>query len=87
MNLKMSGSISTETIAINSFIILCNGGIFLSNSKDFKNLNDQISILSNRGLRINDYEKCKQYLLTNNYYNIINGYSKFFQKNDNDIYI
>lgn len=68
-------------------LILCNGGIFLSNSKDFKNLNDQISILSNRGLRINDYEKCKQYLLTNNYYNIINGYSKFFQKNDNDIYI
>lgn len=47
--------------------------------KPFKTLDEQITILENRGLTINDKEKVKKYLLSNAYYTIINGYSKFFQ--------
>lgn len=54
--------------------------------KEYKTLNQQINILSKRGLVIKNKEDAKLYLLTNNYYNIINGYSKFFQ-NENDKYI
>ena len=46
--------------------------------KEFKTIDEQIAILKERGLAIPDEEKAKQYLLTNNYYNIINGYSKPF---------
>lgn len=46
--------------------------------KKFESLNTQLLILHSRGLKFNDYKKSKQYLLTNNYYNIINGYSKYF---------
>ncbi len=56
--------------------------------KVFKTISQQIEILKERGLIIEDEEKARQYLLTNNYYNIINGYGKFFQqKDDSDIYI
>lgn len=54
--------------------------------KPFKDLNEQLSILHSRGLKINDYKKAKQYLLTNNYYNVINGYSKFFTLPGTDTY-
>lgn len=47
--------------------------------KEFKDIDEQISLLESRGLIIHDHVKAKEYLLTNNYYNIINGYSKFFQ--------
>lgn len=46
--------------------------------KKFETLDGQLLILHKRGLTITDYQKAKQYLLTNNYYNIINGYSKYF---------
>ncbi len=46
--------------------------------KPFKTLDQQIAILKRRGLNVKKYEHAKQYLLTNNYYNVINGYSKFF---------
>lgn len=46
--------------------------------KPFKTLDQQIAILKRRGLNVKNYEHAKQYLLTNNYYNVINGYSKFF---------
>lgn len=50
--------------------------------KEFKTLEDQIALLRSRGLIIPDEEKDKVrlYLLTNNYYNIINGYSKYFPR-------
>lgn len=47
--------------------------------KHFKTLNEQILLLKERGLKIPDNDKAKRYLLTNNYYNIINGYGKYFQ--------
>lgn len=47
--------------------------------KQFKTLDEQILLLQERGLTIPNVEKAKWYLLTNNYYNIINGYGKYFQ--------
>lgn len=49
--------------------------------KPFKSLDEQISLLQARGLVIDDKDKAKLYLLTNNYYNIINGYGKYFPRN------
>ena len=46
--------------------------------KPFKTIAEQISLLKKRGLVINDEPQARRYLLSNNYYNIINGYSKFF---------
>lgn len=48
--------------------------------KKFKTVDEQIKILQNRGLVFPNFEHAKRYLLTNNYYNIINGYGKYFQK-------
>lgn len=48
--------------------------------KEFKSIDEQIELLKSRGLTIKDEEKAAKYLLTNNYYNIINGYSKPFLK-------
>lgn len=55
-------------------------------SKPFKNLNEQLSILSSRDLKFSDYTKHKRYLLSNNYYNVINGYSKFFMDKQTNQY-
>lgn len=88
MVVQESGGIPTGTIAINSSIILNNGGIFLSKVKKFENLDSQISKLESRGMIIKDHELCKRFLLTNNYYNIINGYSKYFQvRSNSDLYL
>lgn len=46
--------------------------------KPFKNIDEQIEILRHRNLKFKDVEKAKKYLLYNNYYNVINCYSKFF---------
>lgn len=46
--------------------------------KEFKTIEEQIDILKSRGMTILDEQKAKKYLLTNNYYNIVNGYSKPF---------
>ncbi|MDY4127963.1 Abi family protein [Peptostreptococcus porci] len=53
--------------------------------KPFKNLDEQIEILKSRGLKFNNENMAKKYLLNYNYYNIINCYSKFFLEN-NDKY-
>lgn len=53
--------------------------------KPFKTINDQIQLLQQRGLIINDIDYASNYLLSNNYYNIINGYSKYFPQ-VNEIY-
>lgn len=47
-------------------------------NKDFRTLDEQVNLLKTRKLIIADEEHAKRYLLSNNYYNIINGYSKFF---------
>lgn len=49
--------------------------------KPFKTLDEQIAILLERGLTIDNVDTCRQYLLTNNYYNTVNGYGKFFHDN------
>ena len=59
--------------------VLWNGGFFVL--KEFKNIDSQLNVLKERGLIIGDYNSAKRYLLTNNYYNIINGYSKYFLEN------
>lgn len=48
--------------------------------KPFLSINQQIKLLEDRGLLIKDIEQAKKYLLTQNYYNIINGYGKFFPR-------
>lgn len=52
-------------------------------SKPFKTITEQIELLHKRGLIITDYKRAKKYLLTNNYYSIINGYSKYFEQSPN----
>ncbi|WP_245191610.1 Abi family protein [Lactobacillus johnsonii] len=47
--------------------------------KEFKTIDEQIEILKDRGLIFKDTNIARRYLLTNNYYNIINGYGKCFQ--------
>lgn len=54
--------------------------------KNFKTIDEQIQILLERGLIINDIEKAKLYLLSQNYYNIINGYASYFPR-DGEYYI
>lgn len=51
--------------------------------RPFKTIDDQIVILENRGLIFTDKEEAKLYLLRNNYYNVVNMYSKVFQDNVN----
>ena len=53
--------------------------------KDFKKIDEQLALLRSRGLIIPNEEKARLYLLTNNYYNIVNGYSKYFPR-DGEIY-
>lgn len=48
--------------------------------KTFKTLDEQIQLLLSRNLQIDDEVKAKKYLLSNNYYNIINGYGKYFPR-------
>ncbi|WP_294707189.1 Abi family protein [uncultured Fusobacterium sp.] len=54
--------------------------------KPFKTLEEQIEILKSRNLKFEDEEKAKFYLLHNNYYNIINCYSKFFINPETNCY-
>ena len=50
-------------------------------SKPFKTYDEQIEILSNRGLDINNPEYAKIILSQVNYYNLINGYKTPFLDN------
>lgn len=54
--------------------------------RPFKTIDKQIKILKDRGLVFTDEVQAKSYLLRNNYYNVVNMYSKLFQ-NDINIYI
>ena len=53
--------------------------------KDFKSLDEQIGILKSRNLKFLDEEKSRKYLLINNYYTLINVYSKFLMVSQ-DVY-
>lgn len=59
-------------------------------TKEFKNIDKQVKLLKERNIVINDKEKeqVKRYLLNNNYYSVINQYSKFFisGKDAKDLY-
>lgn len=68
-----------------AFSIIWRRLFLLSKTKDFRSLDEQIKLLSARQLIITDEEYAKSFLLTQNYYNIINGYGKFFPHNG-DIY-
>lgn len=46
--------------------------------KPHKTIQQQLEILYSRGLKLTNYTDNKRYLLTNNYYSIINGYSRYF---------
>lgn len=48
--------------------------------KEFKTIDEQIQLLHQRKLAIENDERAKLYLLTQNYYNIINGYANFFPR-------
>ncbi|MCI1283647.1 MAG: Abi family protein [Lacticaseibacillus songhuajiangensis] len=52
----------------------------MSKKREFKTIEEQLQLLEKRGLTINDKARSQRYLLTNNYYNIVNGYSKYFQE-------
>lgn len=56
-------------------------------AKPFKTLDEQISILKSRGMIIYDDNAAKLSLLCNNYYNVINYYSKFFMIPGTDNYL
>lgn len=43
-------------------------------SKPFKTIDQQLEMLRGRGLEIADPDACSAYLLTNNYYSVVNGY-------------
>ena len=49
--------------------------------KKFKTISEQLQLLHDRGLVIHDDAKAGLYLLTQNYYNIINGYASYFPRN------
>lgn len=54
--------------------------------KEFKTIDEQIELLISRGIVFDNVDKAKRLLLTNNYYNIINGYKDLFlDKNGNYI--
>lgn len=54
--------------------------------KPFKTVEEQIEILKNRGIKIDDDDVAKAFLIRRNYYSMINGYGRFFQSST-DVYI
>lgn len=54
--------------------------------KPFKLVSDQISILESRGIQINNHSEAETFLIRRNYYSMINGYSRFFEKTS-DVYL
>ena len=63
-------------------LLHCMGEVFLL--KPFKTLDEQIQILKDRKLIIGNEDYAKNYLLSNGYYNVINGYSKYFPRSGDD---
>lgn len=56
-------------------------------SKPFLSLDKQIDLMISRSMTVEDPGRVKRYLLSNNYYNVINLYGKFFLESSSpDIY-
>ncbi len=53
----------------------------MGNMKEFKTIDEQVSILRGRGLIINNENKLKKYLINYNYYRL-SGYSLKYRNND-----
>ncbi len=53
-----------------------------NNIKQFKTIDEQIDLLASRRMSFNNVENAKKLLLTNNYYNVINGYKDLFMNNE-----
>lgn len=53
--------------------------------KPFKPVADQIAILKQRGINIPSEPEAEKFLITRNYYSMINGYGKYFT-NSTDVY-
>lgn len=51
--------------------------------RPFKTIDEQIQILKERGLIIENQSEARNYLIRNNYYNVVNMYSKMFQVSEN----
>ena len=51
--------------------------------KDFKTIDEQITILEYKGLKVEDKDYAKQVLLRENYF-FLNGYRHLFLKSDSD---
>ena len=50
--------------------------------KPFTSIEEQLDLLIKKGLIVEDKTQAKSYLLTQNYYNLINGYGCFFPRKD-----
>lgn len=53
------------------------------NSKEFKNLDEQIQIMEHKGMAISDKEYAKEVLLRENYF-FLNGYRRIFMKSETE---
>lgn len=56
-------------------------------AKPFISINEQIELLKSRGLLIDDESKTRDYLLLNNYYNVVNRYGGFLTVTGTDRFI
>ena len=57
-------------------------------TKPFTSIQDQINLLQSRNLCFNDISKAASFLMLNNYYNVVNCFSRFFiSKNSCDEFI
>ena len=88
MSVSKSELLCSKTYPRKKSLVLSDEGFFLhrgrkSYMKPFKKIVEQIDQLKNRDLTIKDEEKAKKYLLDNNYYNVINLYSKILQSSNN----
>lgn len=57
--------------------------------RPFKTTKEQLGIIHNRGIKLvsrTNYKKAKQYLVSNNYYDVINGYGRYFWTNTNQFH-
>ncbi len=55
--------------------------------KPFKSIDEQLQLLKDRGLYFNNDEEAKDYLLRNNYYNVVNCYGHFLKVPGKDEFI
>ncbi len=46
--------------------------------REFKTIEEQLDRLENRGVKVTDRAAAKRYLLSNNYYSVVNGYKSMF---------